>query len=103
MKKLILLAVSAVVLTCNLSAQTYNTLWIPDTMSGTTFNLNLVDTFAQFRTGNQTITAGVDNKFWGPTLFFNTNLVRGGRVMAIFFKKALKQPALTTITITKVL
>ena len=71
MKKLILLAVSAVVLTCNLSAQTYNTLWIPDTMSGTTFNLNLVDTFAQFRTGNQTITAGVDNKFWGPTLFFN--------------------------------
>ncbi len=71
MKKLILLAVSAVVLTCNLSAQTYNTLWIPDTMSGTTFNLNLVDTFAQIRTGNQTITAGVDNKFWGPTLFFN--------------------------------
>ena len=71
MKKFLLLAVSAVILNSNLSAQTYNTLWIPDTMSGTTFNLNLVDTFAQFRTGNQTITAGVDNKFWGPTLFFN--------------------------------
>jgi hypothetical protein len=27
----------------------------------------------------------------------------GGRVMAIFFKKALKQPANPTITITKVL
>ncbi|MCX6273913.1 MAG: multicopper oxidase domain-containing protein [Bacteroidetes bacterium] len=53
-----------------LSAQ-YNTLWIPDTLSGTNFNLNLVDTFAQLRPGNQTITAGVNNKFWGPTLFFN--------------------------------
>lgn len=71
MKKHILLAIAAVILNSNLSAQTYNTLWIPDTMSGTTFNLNLVDTFAQFRTGNQTITAGVDNKFWGPTLFLN--------------------------------
>lgn len=49
----------------------YNDLWIPDTLSGTHFNLNLVDTFAQMRPGNQTITAGVNNKFWGPTLFFN--------------------------------
>ena len=49
----------------------YNNLWIPDTLSGTNFNLNLVDTFAQLRPGNQTITAGVNNKFWGPTLFFN--------------------------------
>ncbi len=49
----------------------YNDLWIPDTLSGTQFNLNLVDTFAQMRPGNQTITEGVNNKFWGPTLFFN--------------------------------
>jgi len=49
----------------------YNNLWIPDTLSGTQFNLNLVDTFAQLRPGNQTITEGVNNKFWGPTLFFN--------------------------------
>ena len=49
----------------------YNNLWIPDTLSGTNFNLNLVDTFAQLRPGNQTITAGVNNKFWGPTLIFN--------------------------------
>jgi bilirubin oxidase len=49
----------------------YNELWIPDTLSGTQFNLNLVDTFAQMRPGNQTITAGVNNKFWGPTLIFN--------------------------------
>ena len=50
----------------------YNTLWIPDTLSGTAFNLIIKDTFAQMRTGNQTITGGINNnKFWGPTMFFN--------------------------------
>lgn len=53
-------------------AQSYNTLWIPDTLSGTTFNLNIKDTFAQIvNTGNQTITGGINGKFWGPTLFIN--------------------------------
>lgn len=47
-------------------------MWIPDTMSGTTFNLNIKDTFAQIvPTGNQTITGGINGKFWGPTLFIN--------------------------------
>jgi bilirubin oxidase len=47
----------------------YNTLIIPDTISGTSFNLTLKDTFAQFRTGNPTITGAVNAmKFWGPTL-----------------------------------
>ena len=49
----------------------YNTLHIPDTLSGTTFNLNMIDTFVQFRTGNQTITAGINGAIWGPTLFVN--------------------------------
>ena len=50
----------------------YNTLWIPETLSGTTFNLALRDTFAQIvPTGQQTITAGINGKFWGPTLIFN--------------------------------
>src|ERR1700729_3046864 len=53
-----------------LSAQSYNPLWIPDTLSGTTFNLNIIDSFAQLRPGNQTITSGVNEKFWGPTLIF---------------------------------
>ncbi len=53
------------------NAQSYNTLWIPDTLSGTNFNLALKDTFAQIVPGNQTITAGINGKFWGPTLFFN--------------------------------
>ena len=54
----------------NANAQ-YNNLWIPDTLSETVFNLMLQDTFAQFRPGNQTITAGINNSnFWGPTLIF---------------------------------
>jgi bilirubin oxidase len=53
------------------NAQTYNQLWIPDTLSGTEFNLSIRDTFSQLRPGNQTITGGINNKFWGPTLFFN--------------------------------
>ncbi len=48
----------------------YNTLWIPDTISGPTFNLSMKDTFVQFFTGNQTITAGINGAFWGPTLIF---------------------------------
>jgi blue copper oxidase len=62
------------VLLCFLSTSLwaqYTNLWIPDTISGTHFNLNLVDTFKQLRTGNQTVTAGVNSDFWGPTLFFN--------------------------------
>ncbi len=50
----------------------YNTMWIPDTLSGTTFNLNIKDTFKQIvTTGNQTITGGINGNFWGPTLFVN--------------------------------
>jgi len=48
----------------------YNNLHIPDTISGTTFNLNIKDTFMQFLPGNQTITAGINGDFWGPTLIF---------------------------------
>jgi blue copper oxidase len=54
-----------------LQAQSYNTLWIPDTLSGTNFNLIIKDTFSQLTVGNQTITAGINGKIWGPTLFFN--------------------------------
>ncbi len=50
----------------------YNTMWLPDTLSGTNFNLTIKDTFAQIvKTGNQTITSGINGKFWGPTLFVN--------------------------------
>ena len=56
-------------LSSRLSAQTYNTMWVPDTLSGTNFNLAVKDTFAQLVTGNQTITGAVNrSRFWGPTL-----------------------------------
>lgn len=67
-KTLLIILLSAITHLC--TAQ-YNALWIPDTLTGTSFNLTLKDTFAQLRPGNQTITAGVNGKFWGPTLFFN--------------------------------
>jgi bilirubin oxidase len=53
------------------NAQTYNNLWIPDTLSGTEFNLTIKDTLKQIKTGNQTITGGINGDFWGPTLFIN--------------------------------
>jgi bilirubin oxidase len=50
----------------------YNNMWIPDTLSGTTFNLNIKDTFKQIvSSGQQTITGGINGNFWGPTLFIN--------------------------------
>jgi len=52
-------------------SQSYNTMWMPDTLSGTTFNLSIRDTFAQIVAGNQTITGGINGKFWGPTLIMN--------------------------------
>ena len=53
------------------SAQTYNQLWIPDTLSGTTFNLIMKDTMKQIcHSGQQTITSGFNGNFWGPTLIF---------------------------------
>jgi bilirubin oxidase len=47
----------------------YNYLKIPDTLSGTTFNLIIKDTFKQLKsTGQQTITGAINGDFWGPTL-----------------------------------
>ena len=67
----LIVIISLVLSANNVNAQ-YNSLWIPDTISGTNFNLSLNDTFAQLRPGNQTITAGINgSKFWGPTLIFN--------------------------------
>ena len=53
-----------------LFAQTYNTLLIPDTIAGTTFNLIADESTKQFRPGNPTTTAGYNGNFLGPTLFF---------------------------------
>ncbi len=70
MMKLNLLFAFMLVFSVNMFAQ-YNTLWIPDTLTGKTFNLTIKDTFAQIVPGQQTITGGINGKFWGPTLFIN--------------------------------
>lgn len=70
-QKLLLLSALLVLLLNSVTAQ-YNTLWIPDTLSGTSFNLNIKDTFRQIvAAGQQTITGGINGNFWGPTLFIN--------------------------------
>lgn len=51
---------------------TYNDLWIPPTITGTTFNLVLAKSTKQFKTGAATNTYGYNgNNFWGPTLIMN--------------------------------
>lgn len=52
-------------------SQGYNPLWIPDTLSGTVFNLELKDTTKQFFPGFNTHTMGINGNWWGPTLIFN--------------------------------
>ncbi|MCE3260260.1 MAG: hypothetical protein K0S12_1901 [Bacteroidetes bacterium] len=46
-----------------------NPLAIPDTISGTNFNLNIYDTSKVFYTGFTTNTYGINGKYLGPTLF----------------------------------
>ncbi len=51
----------------------YNTLYIPPTLSGTSFNLTLSKSSKQFfKTGSSTATYGYNGQnFWGPTLIMN--------------------------------
>jgi len=54
------------------SDTTYNTLFIPPTLSGTTFNLSLGNSTKQFFSGNITSTYSYNSQsFWGPTLIMN--------------------------------
>jgi len=71
MRKISLTLLFILSLVSAVNAQSYNNLWIPDTLSGTEFNLTIKDTIKQIRTGNQTITGGINGNFWGPTLFIN--------------------------------
>ena len=58
--------------TTTTTTTTYNDLWIPPTLSGTTFNLVLSKTTKQFKTGAVTNTYGYNGaNFWGPTLIMN--------------------------------
>lgn len=60
------------VTTSTTGTATYNDLWIPPAISGTTFNLNLAKSTKQLKTGVSTPTYGYNGaSFWGPTLFMN--------------------------------
>ncbi len=48
-----------------------NLLAIPDTISGTNFNLNIYDTSKVFYSGFTTNTYGINTNYLGPTLFLN--------------------------------
>ena len=89
MKTKIFLAVLSAIAATSLRAQTYNALWIPPTISGTTFNLSLSQTNKQFWASNAaplnifsngaaTTTYGYNGaQFWGPTLIMsNSDLVQ---------------------------
>lgn len=68
--KVIITATAIVCLSALYSQAQYNTLRIPDTLSGKNFSLTIKDTLKQIVPGNQTITGGINTDFWGPTLFF---------------------------------
>ena len=58
--------------TTTTTGATYNALFIPPTITGTTFNLTLAKSTKQFRSGAATNTYGYNgNSFWGPTLILN--------------------------------
>ncbi len=69
MKKLFPILLFVAVLAPIAKAQT--TLLIPDTLSGTTFNLMLQNGVHQFYNGQNTNTMGVNGNILGPTLFLN--------------------------------
>lgn len=69
MPKIILILL---ILTISINANSqYNTLFIPDTLSGTTFNLTAKDTIKQMIPGNQTVTSAINGNWWGPTMIWN--------------------------------
>lgn len=54
------------------ASSTYNDLWIPPTLTGSTFNLTLAKSTKQLKTGAITNTYGYNGaSFWGPTLIMN--------------------------------
>ncbi len=53
------------------SSQAQNLLAIPDTLNGTSFSLNILDTSHVFYPGFVTQTFGVNASYLGPTLFLN--------------------------------
>jgi len=69
MKRILTLLTAIIYIGNTITGQ--NLLAIPDTLSGTNFNLNIYDTTKVFYTGYNTNTFGINAKYLGPTLFLN--------------------------------
>jgi len=54
------------------NGQNQNPLFIPDTLSGTVFDLNMAPSTMQFRAGTPTETYGINQDYLGPTMIFNS-------------------------------
>src|SRR5688572_25579104 len=54
-------------------AWSQNPLFIPDTLTGTTYNLTVQQGSVEFYTGQNTPTYGVNGNFLAPTLLMNKN------------------------------
>ena len=67
-RKILIVALNCYISTCLFSQ---NPLFIPDTLSGKTFNLNVQKGTKVFFTGFNTNTFGYNGSFLGPTLFMN--------------------------------
>jgi len=56
----------------NIASSSFNELWIPPTITGTTFDLTLAKSSKQLKTGAATPTYGYNGaSFWGPTLIMS--------------------------------
>ena len=64
-----LLSLLSLLIVSPLSAQ--NPLVVPDTLSGTQFNLEIKDSSKVFSNGAVTSTMGINTNYFGPTLIFN--------------------------------
>jgi hypothetical protein len=53
------------------NAQFVNPLIIPDTLTGTTFNLTMDESTVQFLNGTATATYGINADYLAPTIIFN--------------------------------
>lgn len=62
---------AAALLLCSISGISQNPLFIPDTLSGTVFNLTAQSGITQFFTGKNTTTFGYNGNLLGPTLLMN--------------------------------
>ncbi|HEX8515613.1 MAG TPA: multicopper oxidase domain-containing protein [Bacteroidia bacterium] len=71
LKNRIALALVAGAIFCALPVLSQNQLFIPDTLSGTTFNLSVQTGTEQFIGTNNTPTFGYNGNFLGPTLLIN--------------------------------